>query len=89
MAVRHVMAVIVNLQKIALHEHYAAMTMVFATMVAESSTSRRTRNIWMYDWSTVLRIDCYLDVTRSSYSNDIQGYFRKLLIICAVSYFHH
>ena len=48
-AVQHVMVVVVNLQKIALHEHYAAMTMVFVTMVAESSTSRRTWNIWMYD----------------------------------------
>jgi len=47
------MAVVVNLQKIALHEHYAAMTMVFATMVVESNTSRRTRNIWMYDRSIV------------------------------------
>jgi hypothetical protein len=27
------------------------MTMVFATMVAESSTSRRIRSIWMYDRS--------------------------------------
>jgi hypothetical protein len=35
-AVRHVMTVVVILQKNALHEHdHAAMTMVFATMVAE------------------------------------------------------
>ena len=53
MAVRHVMAVVATLQRIALHEHYAAMTMVFATMVAESSTSRRTRSIWMYDRGTI------------------------------------
>jgi hypothetical protein len=53
MAVRHVMAVVINLQKNALHEHYAAMTMVFATMVVDSSTSRRTWNIWTYDRSTV------------------------------------
>jgi hypothetical protein len=33
-----------------------------------------------------LQTYCYLDVTRLTYSNNIQGYFPKLLIICAVSY---
>src|SRR5450631_685243 len=63
MAVRHVMAVVAILQKIALHEHYDAMTIVFATMVVESSTSRRIRSIWMYDRSNIfadrLLFGCY------------------------------
>jgi hypothetical protein len=63
MVVRHVMAVVAILQKLALHQHYAAMTMVFAMMVAESSASRRTRSIWMYDRSTIfadrLLFGCY------------------------------
>jgi hypothetical protein len=49
MAVQHFMTVVAILQKLALHQHYAAMTMVFAMMVVESNDSRRTRNIWMYD----------------------------------------
>lgn len=53
MAVRHVMAVIAILQKLALNQHYGAMAMVFAMMVVEGSASRRTRSIWMYDRSNV------------------------------------
>ena len=52
-AVGHVIAVVTILHKIALYEHYVAMTMVFATMVVESSTSRKTRSIWMYDRSII------------------------------------
>ena len=63
MAVRHVMAVVAILQKLALHQHYVAMAMVFAMMVAESGASRRTRSIWMYDRSTLfadrLLFGCY------------------------------
>jgi hypothetical protein len=54
------MAVVAILQKLALHQHYVAMTMVFAMMVAESSTSR---SIWMYDRSIIcadkLLFGCY------------------------------
>ena len=63
MAVRHVMAVVAILQKLALHQHYVGMAMVFAMMVAESGASRRTRSIWMYDRSTLfadkLLFGCY------------------------------
>lgn len=53
MAVRHVMAVVATLQKLALHQHYAAMAMIFVVMVGESGASRRTRSIWMYDRSSL------------------------------------
>ena len=89
MAVRHVMVVVVILQKIALHEHYVAITLVLTSMVAESSMSRGHKVFGCMTGVLFLRIDCYLDVIRLSYSNNIQGCFQKLLIICAVFYLHH
>jgi hypothetical protein len=63
MGVRHVIAIVIILQKLALHQHYVVMTMVFAMMVAESSVSRRTRSIWMYYRNTIyadkLLFGCY------------------------------
>jgi hypothetical protein len=63
MAVRYVMAVVAILQKNVLYEHYPAMTMIFATMVADSSTSRRAQSIWMYDrsiiFANILLFGCY------------------------------
>ena len=39
MAIRHVMAVVVILQQLALHQHYGAMTMMVAVMVEGSGAS--------------------------------------------------
>ena len=52
--VRHVITVVAILQVISLHQHYVVMTMIFAKMVAQSSASRRTHNIWMYGRNTIL-----------------------------------
>jgi hypothetical protein len=52
MAIRHVMAVVAILQQLALHQHYGAMTMMFAVMVGESGASRGPRSIWMCDRRT-------------------------------------
>jgi len=42
MAIRHVKAVVATLQKLALHQHYAALAMIFVVMVRDSNASRRT-----------------------------------------------
>ena len=49
MVVRHVMAVVAILQQLALHQYCGVMAMVFVVMIGESSASRRTQSIWMYD----------------------------------------
>jgi len=46
-------SIVAILQKLALHQHYAAMAMSFVVMVGEDGASRRTRSIWMYDRSTL------------------------------------
>ena len=40
MAIRHVMAVVVILQQLALHQHYGAMTMMVAVMVGGEWSSK-------------------------------------------------
>jgi hypothetical protein len=40
MAIRHVMAVVVILQQLALHQHYGAMTMMVAGMVGGEWSSK-------------------------------------------------
>ena len=64
MTVRHVMAIVAISQKLVLCQHYAIITMVFAMMVAESSVSRRTHSIWVYDrsmiYADILLFGCYL-----------------------------
>jgi hypothetical protein len=52
MAIRHVMAVVVILQQLALHQHYGAMTMMVAVMVEGSGARRGARSVWMVDRRT-------------------------------------
>jgi len=52
MAIRHVIAVVIILQQLALHQHYGAMMMMVAVMVGGSAARRGARNVWMVDQRT-------------------------------------
>jgi hypothetical protein len=85
MAIRHVMAVVVILQQLALHQHYGAMTMMVAVMVGENEARRGHRVFGWLIGGPILWRGNYWGPIQHMHSSNMQGYFQRLLSICVVS----
>jgi hypothetical protein len=85
MAMRHIMAVVAILHKLALHRHYVAMTMVFAIMVAESSASKSSKQV-PHNYYWILRPKVNLCMYNVDANVGLHGFGRRFLSLTTVSF---